>query len=286
MKDKIPYKEIDKLILMALKEDIKNGDITSENLISKNHKSNAILLLKENAVISGLEIFQRVFYLLDKNIKLNFLAKDGKFYKKGKTLAKISGNTINILKGERTSLNIIQRMSGIATNVYNSINKLNNKSIKILDTRKTTPNFRIFEKLAVKHGGGVNHRFGLYDMMLIKDNHIEAAGGILYVLDKLKKIRKKLKFETELEVKNLNELKIALENGKGIINRIMLDNFKIEDIKKAVKFINKKFKIEISGGINISNISRYSKIKGINYISSGSLTHSSKSTDIALDFIS
>lgn len=286
MKDKIPYNEIDKLILMALQEDIKNGDITSENLISKNHKSKAILLLKEDAVISGLEIFKRVFYLLDKKIKIKFEAKDGRFYKKGKILSKISGNTINILKGERTSLNIIQRMSGIATNVYKSVKKLNNKSIKILDTRKTTPNFRIFEKLAVKQGGGENHRFGLYDMMLIKDNHIEAAGGILNVLDKLKKIRKNLKCETELEVKNINELKIAIENGKGIINRIMLDNFKIEDIKTAVKLINKRFKIEISGGINISNISRYSKIKGIDYISSGSLTHSSKSTDIALDFIS
>ncbi|HRE41102.1 MAG TPA: carboxylating nicotinate-nucleotide diphosphorylase [Ignavibacteria bacterium] len=278
--------EIDKLILSALNEDIKSGDITSENLISNKKISEAVLLLKEDAVISGLEIFKRVFTLLDKKIKIVYYSKDANFYKKGKILAKITGNTINLLKGERTALNIIQRMSGIATNVYISKKLLDNNKTKILDTRKTTPNFRLFEKLAVKHGGGDNHRFGLYDMILIKDNHIEAAGGIKNVISKLPEIRNKTKCEVELEVKNMKELKIALDYGIGLIDRIMLDNFKIENVKKAIKLINKKFKIEISGGINQKNISKYSKIQGIDFISSGSLTHSSKSIDIAFDFLS
>lgn len=280
------YTEIDKLIQSALKEDIGSGDVTSEKLIDKKKTSRAILLLKEDSVISGLEIFKRVLEHIDKTTKIKFYSKEGQYYKSGKILAKITGNTISLLKGERTALNILQRMCGIATSVYTSKKLLNNSKIKILDTRKTTPNFRVFEKLAVKQGGGENHRFGLYDMMLIKDNHIEAAGGLKNVLLKLSKIKSNLKCKVELEVKNLNELEIVLNSGEKLVDIIMLDNFKISEVKDAVKLINNKFKIEISGGINQKNISKYSKIKGIDYISSGALTHSSKSTDIALDFLS
>jgi nicotinate-nucleotide pyrophosphorylase (carboxylating) len=175
-------------------------------------------------------------------------------------------------------------MSGIANSVYDLKKKLNNETIKILDTRKTTPNFRIFEKLAVKIGGGVNHRFGLYDMILIKDNHINANNGILNTLNVLEKIKNKLNLQIEIEVKSINEFQIIQEYGKGIIDIVMLDNFDFKKIKKAVELNEQKFRIELSGGINSSNISNFEKIRGIDYISSGSLTHSYSSTDISLDF--
>jgi nicotinate-nucleotide pyrophosphorylase (carboxylating) len=206
--------------------------------------------------------------------------------KTGTVIGQISGKSRKLLLGERLSLNILQRLSGIATSVHNFRKRLNNDSIKILDTRKTTPNFRAFEKLAVKIGGGENHRFGLYDMILIKDNHISANGGIEMTLKRLKKIKKKPELKIEIEVKNLNELKTVIKNGINIVNIVMLDNFTIGDVKKAVRLIDKKFKIEISGGINFNTINLYSGIKGIDFISSGSLTHSVKSADISLDFIS
>lgn len=278
------WKEADKLIRLALKEDIGSGDVTSEFLIPKSEHSKAIILVKENGIIAGLKVFARVFEILDKNVKVKFFVKDGDKVKKGKIAGEISGKTRSLLMGERLSLNIIQRMSGIAVMVHEATRRLNNKHIKILDTRKTTPNFRLFEKLAVKIGGGENHRFGLYDMMLIKDNHIEANGNIEQVLNKLKKFRKKV--IVEIEVKDLKELRLVIEKGKGLVDRIMFDNFSIGDIKKAAIMVNGKFETEISGGVNLSNIKKYSKLKGISYISSGALTHSNKSLDIALDFIS
>jgi nicotinate-nucleotide pyrophosphorylase (carboxylating) len=270
------------LIQMALEEDIKKGDITSENLINKESISKAELLLKEDGIVAGLELFKRVFLILDKRIKFNFSIKEGKFYKKGTLIGVLSGNTISLLKGERTALNILQRISGIATKVYFFRKRLKNEKINLLDTRKTTPNFRIFEKLGVVMGGGINHRFGLYDMMLIKDNHIEANGGILNTLQKVKKL--KLKVKKEIEVKNLEEVKIVYESGFGIVDIVMLDNFSISDIKKSISILAKKFKIEISGGINEKTITRFSKISGIDYISVGAFTHSVKSVDISLNF--
>ena len=278
-------KKIDRIIKSALHEDIGKGDITSEILIGKNKNISAELLLKENALIAGLEIFNRVFRLADGRIKINLSAKDGMYYRRGKILAKISGNARNILKAERLALNILQRMSGIATKVYKMKKLLNNPGIQLLDTRKTTPNFRILEKLAVKIGGGQNHRFGLYDMMLIKDNHVDACGGISETIKILRKNASGSNIPVEIEVRNFKEFLLVKEQSKGLIKIIMLDNFAFKNIIKIINYNNKEFRLEISGGINERNIKKYSKIKGIDYISLGSLTHSYKSADISLNFI-
>jgi nicotinate-nucleotide pyrophosphorylase (carboxylating) len=275
----------ERFIKQAIKEDIGNGDVTSNLFIGSDSTSKAELLLKENGVIAGLEIFKFVYKLIDEKINIKLLFNDGKYSKDKTILAKLEGNTRNLLKGERVALNILQRMSGIATAVYDYKTRLRNNTIKIIDTRKTTPNFRLFEKLAVKIGGGDNHRFGLYDMILIKDNHIEANGGIENVLDKIKKIRKKTELKIEIEVKTLKQFKLLLNKGYGLVDIIMLDNFNIADVKKAIRLNNRKYKIEISGGINKDNISGYRNIIGIDYISVGSITHSIKSLDIALNFI-
>lgn len=277
-------KEAFRLIKMALKEDIATGDITTDNLIPSKNISTAQILLKEDGVISGLKIFKLVFDSLDKEVKIKFFVNEGDLLKKGTVLGELKGKTRTLLKGERTALNILQRMSGISTLTNLYIKKLNNPKIKILDTRKTTPNFRLFEKLAVKIGGGTNHRTGLYDMMLIKDNHIEANEGIEKTMERLASIKKK-NFKIEIEVKNLFELMVVCTLGQGIVDIILLDNFKISEVKEAVKIAKGKFKFEVSGGINLDTVSNYSKIKGIDFISAGALTHSAKSLDISLDFI-
>ena len=275
----------EKFIKQALDEDVGKGDVTSNLFIKSDSISKAELLLKENGVVAGLEIFKFVFKIIDEKIKIIIKTKEGKFLKNKTILATLEGNTRNLLKGERVALNILQRMSGVATSVYDLKRRLNNNSIKIIDTRKTTPNFRLFEKLAVKIGGGDNHRLGLYDMILIKDNHIEANGGINNVLKIIEKIRKRTELKIEIEVKTLSQLKTVLYKGIGLIDVIMLDNFRINDVKKAIKLNNKKFKLEISGGINKNNIARYCNIIGVDYVSVGSITHSVKSLDIALNFI-
>jgi nicotinate-nucleotide pyrophosphorylase (carboxylating) len=279
------FNEADYLIRLALKEDIGSGDITTGLLIPKLSESKAEILFKENGIIAGLEIFKRVFKILDKNVKVKFRLKDGDEVKKNEIAGSIKGSSRSILKGERTALNLLQRMCGIATKTYKFKKLLNNDKIKILDTRKTTPNLRLFEKLAVKIGGGENHRSGLYDMMLIKDNHIQANGGIKNTISLLKKRRKNLKTKTEIEVQDLKELEILISEGAGVIDIVMLDNFKLEEIKEAVKMIDKKFKIEISGKVNENSIGKYGKITGIDFISIGSLTHSVESIDISLNFI-
>jgi nicotinate-nucleotide pyrophosphorylase (carboxylating) len=242
-------------------------------------------LIKESGIIAGLEIFKLVYEILDIEIDIRFLKTEGQRVSDKDILGFISGNTRVILKGERVALNILQRMSGIATSVNEMKAKLNNRDIKIIDTRKTTPNFRIFEKLAVKIGGGENHRFGLYDMILIKDNHIEANGGIENTLKNLRKIKKRPELKVEVEVKNLFEFEKVLISGSSIVDIVMLDNFSIPDIRKAININRDRFNIEISGGINKKNISKYSNIKGIDYISIGSLTHSINALDISLDFV-
>jgi len=272
------------LIKQALREDVGKGDITSNTLIPKNKISKASLILKESSVVSGLKIFAMVFKIIDKKISFSGMVEEGKLYKKGTVLCNLKGNTLSLLKGERTALNILQRMSGISNNTFNIV-KLIGKETMLLDTRKTTPNFRIFEKLAVKIGGGKNHRFGLYDMMLIKDNHIEACGNISGVIKVLNKNKQKLhNIKKEIEVKNLDELMTVQKSGNEIFDVVMLDNFSPEEVKKAVKLLKGILKVEVSGGINLNNIREYAKIKGLDYISSGSLTHSVKSTDISFDF--
>ncbi len=278
------FKEAGKLIESALKEDLGKGDITSNLLIPENSKSKAELLIKQDGIIAGIEIFKLVFKIIDKDVSIKFRVKDGERVSEGQVIGILSGNTRNLLLGERTSLNLLQRMSGIATLTNQLIKKLNNKNIKITDTRKTTPNLRMFEKLAVKAGGGENHRSGLNDMVLVKDNHIEANGGLSGTLKILKQKRSRVKEKIEIEVRNLTEMKEVISNGKNIIDRVMLDNFAIPEIKKAVDLNKGMFEIEVSGGINQKNIYKYSKLKGIDFISIGYLTHSVSSLDISLNF--
>lgn len=279
------FKEAEKLIRLALKEDVRTGDITSELLIPKNSVSKAELLVKEDGIIAGLKIFKMVFDIIDKKIKIKFKKKDGDKVKKGEVAAYLTGNTRNLLLGERVSLNILQRMSGVATYTYKMVSKLNNKGTKVIDTRKTTPNMRLFEKAAVLMGGGANHRTGLYDMILIKDNHIQANGGIDGTLEILLNKKRNKNIKTEIEVKDPDELLKVVSKGKRIIDRVMLDNFRIEHIRPAVDLAGKFFEIEISGGVNENNIAKYGRIKGIDYISVGALTHSVDSLDISLNFI-
>ncbi|HAY34227.1 MAG TPA: carboxylating nicotinate-nucleotide diphosphorylase [Ignavibacteria bacterium] len=274
-----------KLIRQSLKEDIGKGDVTSELLISKDSVSNAEIIVKENGIAAGLNIFCMVFHLTDKNVKAGFNLKEGDRFRKNTVIGYVKGKTTSLLKCERVALNILQRMCGIATNADRMVRLLNNEKIKIIDTRKTTPNFRLFEKLAVKIGGAENHRSGLYDMVLIKDNHIEACGGIENTLRMIDKSDKFKNLKKEIEVKNLKELETVLNSGTKKIHRIMLDNFSLKDVISAAEMNQGRYEIEVSGGINESNIRNYRKLSGINYISMGSLTHSSKSLDISFNFI-
>ena len=279
------FEESERLIRSALKEDSGNGDVTSKLLIPENSVSKAELLVKEDGIIAGLDIFRSVFKITDDRTIVKFHKTDGQRVKKGEVIAIVRGNTRKLLLSERVALNLLQRMSGIATFTDIMTKKLNNKKIRIIDTRKTTPNLRIFEKLAVTMGGGANHRFGLYDMILIKDNHIEANGGISKTLDILKKKKGLIKVKVEIEVKNIKELTEVISKGKKIINRIMLDNFSLKELKKAIDLNADLFELEVSGGIDLKNINKYSAIKNIDFISIGALTHSVKSLDIAFNFI-
>ena len=284
---KFDFYYAEKFIRNALREDIGRGDVTTDLLIPKSNYSKANLLLKEDGIVAGIEIFKLVFNIVDKKIKIRTFQPEGVFLKNGLKIAEIKGQSGNILKAERVSLNIIQRMSGISTAVNALKQQLSNPDIKLVDTRKTTPNFRIFEKLAVKIGGGENHRSGLYDMILIKDNHIMANGGIEKTLIKLQnKFKRNKELKVEIEVKDINEFLKVLDMGRNLVNIVMLDNFSYNNIRKVIRLNREVFKIEVSGGININNIAEYGKIKGIDIISSGALTHSVKSLDLALDFIS
>lgn len=280
------FKKSEKLIRLAIKEDIGSGDVTSKYFIDEKSVSNANVLVKSDGIIAGLKIFKQVYELVNKNIKVKFLMNDGDEVKSGDIVATVKGNSRSVLSAERISLNLLQRMSGVATQVNRLTKLLNNPSIKIIDTRKTTPNLRILEKLAVRIGGGENHRMGLYDMILIKDNHIEASGGIDNILKKIKKIKKNKELQIEVEVTSLSQLELLIKKGKGLIDRVMLDNFEIHEVREAVTMNKGLFEIEISGGVNSGNIHLYSGINGINFISSGAVTHSVKSMDISLEFLS
>ena len=291
MSNKSLYKNFDfakaeMIIRQALKEDIGNGDVTSNLLIPKDKMSVANLLMKEAGVVAGIEIFKMVHKIVDPRSIVKTACPEGQIIRKCSRMAIIKGNSRSMLKAERVSLNIIQRMSGIATAAYSLKKRLNNPSIKLVDTRKTTPNFRMFEKLAVKIGGCENHRNGLYDMVLIKDNHIEANGGIANTLVKLKKVLKNRNIKVEVEVKDLSEFNLVQNLGKGLVDIVMLDNFSLDDVKSAVKLNKKRFKLEISGGVNVRNIGNYSSLKGVDIISVGALTHSVKSMDLSLEFVS
>ncbi len=267
----------DELILSALREDISSEDITTNSVMREFQMGEVELICKQDGVIAGLDVFKRVFELLDEKTEVVFTCKDGDPVKKGEKLGVLRGDIRVLLSGERTALNYLQRMSGIATYTRAIADLLKGTKTKLLDTRKTTPNMRIFEKYAVKVGGGYNHRYNLSDGVLLKDNHIGAAGGVkeaVYMAKEYAPFVRKI----EIEVENLDMLKEALDAGADII---MLDNMSIEDMKEAVRLCAGKAETECSGNVTRENVAKLVDI-GVDYISSGALTHSSPILDLSL----
>ena len=273
--------QIRKIISLALAEDIGKGDITSLATVRKNQKAIGKFLVKENGVIAGLKIAKQVMKTVDSKIKFNILIEDGSKVKQGEIVAEVFGNARAILTAERTALNFLQRMSGIATASSIYAEAVSHTKSKVIDTRKTSPGLRLLDKMAVKLGGCDNHRIGLFDMFLIKDNHIEIAGSITKAVDSCRRFMKKKKKKSliEVETKNMKEVEEAIANKVDVI---MLDNFKVEEMTEAVKLINGRCKIEASGGVNLSNIKTIAET-GVDYISVGGLTHSVKALDISLE---
>lgn len=267
----------DDLILNALKEDITSEDITTNSVMPCYKLGEVELICKQDGVIAGLEVFRRVFELLDPTTEVDFFCKDGDTVKNGQKLATVRGDIRVLLSGERTALNFLQRMSGIATYTRNVADMLKNTKTKLLDTRKTTPGMRLFEKYAVKVGGGYNHRYNLSDGILLKDNHIGAAGGVAEAVKMAKEYAPFVR-KIEIEVENLEMLKEALDAGADIV---MLDNMSVEDMKEAVKFVAGRAETECSGNVTKENIEKLAEI-GVDYISSGALTHSSPILDLSL----
>ena len=268
---------VDELIKSALREDITSEDVTTNAIFSKRVEGSVQLICKQDGVICGLPVFERVFKILDNTTKVNFLVEEGARVKKGQLLAEVVGDMRVLLSGERTALNYLQRMSGIATYTADVVALLKGSKTKLLDTRKTTPNMRIFEKYAVKTGGGCNHRYNLSDGVLLKDNHISAAGGITRAV-KLAKEYAPFVRKIEVEVENLEMCKEALEAGADII---MLDNMTPEDMKKAVKMIDGKALTECSGNVTRENLKNILDT-GVDFVSSGALTHSAPILDLSL----
>lgn len=268
---------MDKWLLMALQEDITSEDITTNAIMRENQLGEAQLLCKQEGIIAGLDVFARVFTLLDANTKVELFFKDGDKVKSGDLLARIEGDIRVILSGERTALNYLQRMSGIATHTRKLADLLDGSKTKLLDTRKTTPNMRIFEKYAVKVGGGYNHRYNLSDGILIKDNHIGAAGGVKQAVALAKEYAPFVR-KIEVEVENLDMLKEALEAGADII---MLDNMDTETMKKAVQIVDGRAETECSGNVTRERVADIIST-GVDYVSCGALTHSSPILDVSL----
>ena len=272
--------DLKKIIKLAIKEDLGNlGDITSNTVLTKRDKATFHFVSRERGILCGINIARIVYELLDKKIKFTSFKNEGDVIKTNDVLAKVEGPAISLLTGERTALNFLTHLSGIATSTSMMVKLISETNTKILCTRKTTPGLRNIEKYAVKVGGGINHRIGLYDAILIKDNHIAIAGSISNALNKVKKLKNKIKIE--IEVDNLKQFKEALKFNPDVI---MLDNFKINDLKKAVKIAKNKVILEASGKIDHSNVAKIAE-SGVDFISSGWITHSSKSLDIGLDLI-
>lgn len=278
MYDPITMKlNVDPYILSALKEDITSEDVTTNCVMPEAKAGEVDLICKEDGIICGLDVFARVFELLDEKTKIEFYVKDGDAVKEKQKLATITGDIRILLSGERTALNYLQRMSGIATYTNSVASLLKGTDIKLLDTRKTSPNNRIFEKYAVRIGGGHNHRYNLTDGVLLKDNHIGAAGGVKEAVAMAKEYAPFVR-KIEVEVENLDMVKEAVEAGADII---MLDNMSPEIMKEAVDIIDKRAEIEISGNVTKENIERIKGL-GVDYVSSGALTHSAPILDLSL----
>jgi len=272
--------EIDPIIDRALEEDMPGGDITSENVIPPDSNSTAVFLAKGDGVLAGMPVVRRVFQKIDASIRFTELKHDGAFIKSGTKLAKIEGNSIALLKGERTALNFLQRMSGIASETRKYVKVLAGTGTKILDTRKTTPGLRILEKYAVKMGGGENHRFSLSDMVMLKDNHLTLVGSISRAVKKARAaVQSHIKIE--VETTSFEEVKEALESGADMI---MLDNMTMELMEEVVQWVNGRVLLEVSGNVNLKKLKILADL-GVDYISVGGLTHSFKSLDISMDFL-
>ncbi len=271
-------------IRQALDEDLGDGDHTSNSTIPQGYEGRAKLLIKDTGILAGVSIAREVFMIVDPALTMEVFIEDGKAVQPNDIAFYVKGSVHSILIAERLVLNIMQRMSGIATTTNKVVKLLEGTGTKVLDTRKTTPGLRYLEKLAVKIGGGVNHRFGLYDMILIKDNHVDYAGGTVKAIDAAKSYlkSKKLDIPIEIEVRNLNELSQVI-NSTGV-DRILLDNFNFEKLKEAVALINGRFITEASGGITLDNVLEYAQC-GVDYVSMGALTHSVKSLDMSLKAI-
>ena len=267
----------DELILNALKEDITSEDITTNSVMPSYREGEVDLICKQDGIIAGLGVFKRVFELLDPNTNVTFTCSDGDEVKNGEKIGVVRGDIRVLLSGERTALNYLQRMSGIATYTRSIADLLEGSGTKLLDTRKTTPNMRVFEKYAVKVGGGCNHRYNLSDGILLKDNHIGAAGSVSKAVQMAKKYAPFVR-KIEVEVENLDMLREALDAGADII---MLDNMSVEDMKTAVKMAEGKAETECSGNVTRENVARLVDI-GVDYISSGALTHSAPIMDLSL----
>lgn len=267
----------DELILNALKEDITSEDITTNSVMPSYREGEVDLICKQDGIIAGLGVFKRVFELLDPDTKVTFACSDGDRVKNGEKIGVVRGDIRVLLSGERTALNYLQRMSGIATYTRSIADLLEGSKTKLLDTRKTTPNMRVFEKYAVKVGGGCNHRYNLSDGILLKDNHIGAAGSVFKAVQMAKEYAPFVR-KIEVEVENLDMLREALDAGADII---MLDNMSVEDMKTAVKMAAGKAETECSGNVTRENVERLVNI-GVDYISSGALTHSAPIMDLSL----
>ena len=278
MSDQVTLKlNVDPWILSALKEDITSEDVSTNSVMPHPQAGEVDLICKEDGIICGLQVFERVFTLLDEKTTVEFLVQDGAEVHKGQLMAKVHGDIRTLLCGERTALNYLQRMSGIATYTHSVAELLKGTGIKLLDTRKTTPNNRIFEKYAVRIGGGNNHRYNLSDGVLLKDNHIGAAGGVKEAIAAAKEYAPFVR-KIEVEVENLDMVKEAVEAGADII---MLDNMDTDALKEAIAYIDGRAEIEVSGNVTKENIARLTGL-GVDYVSSGALTHSAPILDISL----
>ncbi|RYZ97069.1 MAG: carboxylating nicotinate-nucleotide diphosphorylase [Sphingobacteriaceae bacterium] len=271
---------INQFITSSLQEDVGDGDHTSLATVPAGTQGKAKLLVKDEGILAGVELAEIIFHVVDPQLKLNIFIHDGAEVKPKDIAFEVAGSAHSILKAERLVLNCMQRMSGIATRTHEIADLLEDTNTKILDTRKTTPGLRYFEKWAVRIGGGVNHRFGLYDMILIKDNHVDYSGGIRQAIENARQyVAETKKLAIEIEVRNIDELEQVLQTGG--VDRILLDNFTYADLREAVNMIEGRYITEASGGITIDNVRDYAAC-GVDYVSMGALTHSIKSLDLSL----
>ncbi|NPV82958.1 MAG: carboxylating nicotinate-nucleotide diphosphorylase [Candidatus Aminicenantes bacterium] len=278
------WQRIDHLIDLALAEDLPAGDITTEAIIPEEELARAMFQAKQVGVLAGIEVANRVFLRLDPGVEFIKRLEDGQAFEPGQVLAEVSGRAASLLKGERTALNFLQRLSGVASLTRLFVEATGGTRARILDTRKTTPGWRQLEKYAVRMGGGTNHRMSLSDMMLIKDNHLRQAGGIAPALKKAReylRARSLADVKIEVEATSLAEVREALDNGA---DWIMLDNMTVEEIRAAVELVSGRVPLEASGRVNLQNV-RELALTGVDYISVGALTHSFKSADISLEFL-